>query len=285
MPISVPTARNFASRCASTFYANQSLERDLASWRSEQPDREELQAVLLNEDLSVPALVHAAALDWLPSPARGVERRMLFRMGEEKARATSIVRYAPGSRFTRHEHPGGEEFLVLDGTFQDETGDFPTGAYVRNPPGTGHAPGSEAGCTIFVKLWQFSRDDRERVIRLPGAGDPAPLRPGVLSSAVLFEGSGERVMLEDWQRGATIQLSNLEGLELLVLAGGFNERGARLDTLSWLRLPAGYPLCARVESDGARVWYKSAALLHDDVCAFEAECPSAMPSRSGRAAS
>jgi anti-sigma factor ChrR (cupin superfamily) len=88
----------------------------------------------LNDDLSAPTVVHAAAMDWVPSPAKGVERRMLFRIGEEKARATSILRYVPDSRFARHGHPGGEEFLVLEGIFQDETGDFPPGTYVRNPP-------------------------------------------------------------------------------------------------------------------------------------------------------
>jgi len=230
--------------------------------------------VLLNDDLSAPVLVHAAALDWVPSPACGVERRMLYRMGEAKARATSIVRYAPGSRFARHGHPGGEEFLVLEGTFQDETGDFPAGTYVRNPPGSGHAPASEAGCTIFVKLWQFRKDDRERVIRLPSAAGSALSRRGVVSSVVLFEGGGERVMLEEWQPGATIELSNRDGLELLVLAGGFIAGAARLARLSWLRLPAGHPLCAQVESDGARVWYKSAPLLHDDVCVLEDETAS-----------
>ena len=225
--------------------------------------------MFLNHDLSARVIVHAATLDWVASPARGVERRMLFRIGEEKARATSIVRYAPGSRFACHEHHGGEEFLVLEGTFQDESGDFPTGTYVRNPPGTGHAPGSEPGCTIFVKLWQFSKDDRERVVRRPGEGDPAPSRPGVLSSVVLFEGAGERVMLENWQPGAVIELSNREGLELLVLGGGFTEGATRLDRLGWLRLPGGDRFCARVGTEGARVWYKSAPLLHDDVCALE----------------
>lgn len=75
--------------------------------------------MLINEDLTKRALVHAAKLDWVPSPAKGVDRRMLFRIGDEKARATSIVRYAPESSFAHHEHPGGEEFLVPDGTFQD----------------------------------------------------------------------------------------------------------------------------------------------------------------------
>lgn len=224
----------------------------------------------LNNDLTSRTLIHAATMDWVPSPAKGVERRMLFRIGEEKARATSIVRYAPDSRFARHGHPGGEEFLVLEGVFQDESGDFPPGTYVRNPPGTGHAPGSRTGCVIFVKLWQFRADDQDRVIRRPGEGAASSLSAGVLSASLLFEGADERVMLEEWRPGAEITLANLEGLELLVLAGGFTLGDDRLDCWSWLRLPAGGAFRARVGPEGARVWYKSAPLLHAEVCPMEA---------------
>lgn len=227
--------------------------------------------MLLNGNLSVRALVHAAALDWVPSPAKGVERRMLFRIGGEKARATSIVRYAPGSRFARHGHAGGEEFLVLEGTFQDETGDFPVGTYVRNPPGTGHAPGSEPGCIIFVKLWQFDANDRERVVHRPGEGAAGSLRPGVVSSRLLFAGSGERVLLEEWKAGAEVDVPNADGLELLVISGAFREGQDMLDRWSWLRLPAGEPLRASVGPSGARVWFKAAPLLHANVCAFADE--------------
>jgi anti-sigma factor ChrR (cupin superfamily) len=225
--------------------------------------------MILNADLDTRTLVHAAAQDWVPSPAKGVERRRLFRIGDEKARATSIVRYAPGSRFARHGHPGGEEFLVLEGTFQDERGDYPAGSYIRNPPGSAHAPGSDAGCTIFVKLWQFAADDLEHVVRLADEGKPAPLRPGVAASRILFESPLERVLLEEWQRGADVALDNTEGLELLVLAGGFSDGTDELGEQGWLRLPAGTPLHARAGHEGARVWFKAAHLMHDNVCAFE----------------
>jgi anti-sigma factor ChrR (cupin superfamily) len=226
--------------------------------------------MLLHEDLSKRVVVHAAKLDWVASPAKGVERRMLFRIGDEKARATSIVRYAPGSRFARHGHPGGEEFLVLEGTFQDETGDFPVGTYVRNPPGTGHAPGSEPGCTILVKLWQFRAHDRARVVCPPGEG-VAEVRPGVTSARCVFDGAGERVMIEDWQAGAEIALDHAHGLELLVLDGAIREATDSLERWSWLRLPPGQPLRATVGTAPARVWYKLAPLLADDVCAFDRE--------------
>jgi len=222
----------------------------------------------LNDDLGAPTLIHAARMDWAPSPASGVERRMLFRVGAEKARATSIVRYAPGSHFARHDHPGGEEFIVLEGTFQDETGDFAPGTYVRNPPGTAHAPGSRDGCVIFVKLWQFRSDDRARVIRRPGEGRAAAtaLPPGVASSSLLFAGMDERVMVEQWRDGTEVTLANPDGLELLVLDGSCTHGTACLDRWSWLRLPAGPPVHLRAGPDGTRVWYKLAPLLHATVC-------------------
>ena len=219
----------------------------------------------LNDNLSEPTVAHAAAMAWVPSPAKGVDRRMLFRIGEEKARATSIVRYTPDSQFARHGHPGGEEFLVLEGVFQDETGDFPAGTYVRNPPGTGHAPRSETGCVIFVKLWQFRADDQHRVVRRPGDDSAAAPGPDVISSRLLFEGADERVVIAAWAPLAEIALPNTAGLELLVLDGSTHGEGRRLDRWSWLRLPAGVPFRAQAGTEGVQVWYKQAPLLHDDV--------------------
>jgi hypothetical protein len=223
----------------------------------------------LNDDLDSRTLVHADTIDWVPSPAAGVERRMLFRIGDEKARATTIVRYAAGSWFARHEHSGGEEFVVLDGVFQDETGDFPAGSYVRNPPGTSHAPGSDDGCTILVKLWQFGREDRTRVVCRPGEGDTLPPQPGVASARLLFDEAGERVIMVEWAPGAAVEVENKQGLELLVLSGEFHDGTERLRRWSWLRLPAGTPLRAAVGDDGATVWYKEAPLLRADALPFD----------------
>jgi len=144
----------------------------------------------LNADFGARAAVHATRLDWTPSPIPGVDRRMLDRIGDEVARATSIVRYAPHSHFSPHTHGGGEEFLVLEGVFQDEHGDYPAGTYVRNPPTSSHTPGSEPGCTIFVKLWQFDPRDR-RPVRTDTSSlslVPLPGLPGV-ELAQLFEDS------------------------------------------------------------------------------------------------
>ena len=214
-----------------------------------------------NVDFSRRVSVHAAATPWMASPMAGVERRLLDRIGDEVARATSIVRYAPGSAFSPHVHTGGEEFLVLDGIFQDEHGDYPAGTYVRNPPQTSHTPRADEGCTIFVKLWQFDPDDRVPVRIESGSGkfEPSAERPGV-SVMPLHQDACEDVRLELWDGNASIMVDAPGGLEALVLDGSFSEGGEIFVEQSWLRLPAGAQLKARAGAHGARVWIKSGHL-------------------------
>ncbi len=113
----------------------------------------------LNADFTKRVLVHSAKMPWTASPMPGVDRRILDRIGDEVARATSTMRYASDSQFSAHRHPGGEEFIVMEGIFQDDHGDYPVGTYVRNPPTTAHTPGAAEGCVIFVKLQQNRRWD------------------------------------------------------------------------------------------------------------------------------
>ncbi|MDD9726429.1 cupin domain-containing protein [Roseovarius sp. SK2] len=208
-----------------------------------------------NSDFTQGAVVHAADEDWIASPMPGVDRRILDRIGDEVARATSIVRYAPNSAFSSHVHTGGEEFLVLEGVFSDEHGDFPEGSYIRNPPESSHTPGSEPGCTILVKLWQFDLSDRTHVridtnkMRFLHDRDDVEIMP-------LFSDGREDVALERWAPEARVSLDAPDGLELLVLDGGFTEGGETFKRLSWLRLPKGASSTAQVGTNGARVWIK-----------------------------
>jgi len=217
----------------------------------------------LNADFSQRAVVHAARLPWVASPMAGVERRMLDRIGTEVARATSIVRYAPKSHFSPHTHGGGEEFLVLEGVFQDEHGDYPAGSYVRNPPTSRHTPGSAPGCTLFVKLWQFDPADRTEVRLDTGRMGyaPAPGRPGV-AAMPLFHDAHEDVRLERWMPGAAVTLDIPGGAEILVLVGGFAEGGEDFAQHSWLRLPCGGHLQAVAGPDGCTAWVKTGHLSH-----------------------
>ena len=212
----------------------------------------------INADFSSKVIVHSDQLDWLPSPMKGVDRRMLDRIGGEVARATSIVRYVPGSKFSAHTHTGGEEFIVLDGVFQDEHGDFPKGTYVRNPPTTAHTPGSEQGCTIFVKLWQFDMDDRTQ-FRKAMSDELGPSVEGV-ATALLHEDPREIVTYSHVDAGAAFHSDATGGIELLVIDGSLSVAGEALGKEAWLRLPDGEALRAVAGPEGAKIWMKSGHL-------------------------
>ncbi len=217
----------------------------------------------LNTDFDQRVSVHAEAMDWVASPMPGVDRKMLDRIGDEVARATSIVRYAPGSHFSAHTHGGGEEFLVLDGVFQDEHGDYPAGTYVRNPPETSHTPGSEPGCTIFVKLWQFDPGDRKQFHVFTGgeAFQNDPAREGV-SVLKLHDHTSEQVSIERWGSDISVDLYAKDGMELFVVEGSFDEGGERFGKHSWLRLPKGAKSLAIAGPEGATVWIKRGHLAN-----------------------
>jgi len=215
----------------------------------------------LNSDFTKRVVVHGSELEWQPSPMVGVERRMLDRIGDEVARATTIVRYAPQSKFSAHIHSGGEEFIVLEGVFQDEHGDYPVGSYIRNPPQSSHTPGSELGCVIFVKLWQFQESDRTEVKanikNIPGDADPK--RQGIIIKP-LFQDEREEVRIEEWKAGIEVTIDAPGGAELLVLEGSFTEGEDHLPSQSWLRLPVNSLVKAKAGDNGAKIWIKTGHL-------------------------
>ena len=212
----------------------------------------------INADFTKPVVIDTDQLEWRPSPMKGVERRMLDRIGGEVARATSIVRYAPGSRFSAHTHDGGEEFIVLDGVFQDEHGDYPTGTYVRNPPTTSHVPGSAEGCTIFVKLWQFDPEDRNQFKKNMEAELNASVE-GVATS-LLHEDGREAVTFHKLDSGATLNSNAVGGIEMLILDGEVMINDDILSKNAWLRLPEGEALSAKAGGLGAKIWMKTGHL-------------------------
>ncbi|MEO9576090.1 MAG: cupin domain-containing protein [Tateyamaria sp.] len=212
----------------------------------------------LNADFSERVVVHSDALEWQASPMKGVDRRMLDRIGGEVARATTIVRYAPDSHFSAHTHSGGEEFIVLDGVFQDEHGDYPAGTYVRNPPTTKHTPGSKPGCTIFVKLWQFDMDDRNQFRK--NMADELGAKVDGVSSAILHKDERETVSFHHLDAGASLDVTTAGGIEVLMIAGSMSNKTDTLRKGSWLRIPEGQSLTAIAGEDGTKVWMKTGHL-------------------------
>jgi anti-sigma factor ChrR (cupin superfamily) len=214
----------------------------------------------LNTDLDQRVVLDTTALPWTPSPMAGVDRRLLDRRGGEVARATSIVRYAPGSHFDRHVHGGGEEVLVLEGTFSDERDDYPAGTYLRNPVGSSHAPFSEPGCTILVKLHQMHPADQRQLVIDTHSAEWLPGLVAGLEVMPLHAFGSEHGALVRWAPGTLFQPhSHPGGEEILVLEGVFQDEQGTYPAGSWLRNPPGS--VHRPWSEvGCTIWVKTGHL-------------------------
>lgn len=175
--------------------------------------------------------------DWIASPSSKVWRKPLEREQAESGHTTSIVRFDADAYFPQHEHPRGEEILVLDGVFSDEQGDYGPGTYIRNPPGSRHTPFSRKGCVLFVKLDQFDpqdvaivRIDTRTADWLPGHGN--------LEVMPLHDFKGEHVALVKWPAGERFQAhTHFGGEEILVLSGEFRDEFGAYPSGCWLRSP------------------------------------------------
>lgn len=194
--------------------------------------------MLVNADFSQKVVVRPDSRNWVASPGAGVQRCMLDRIGNEIARATSIVRFGPNSKFPAHLHGGGEEIFVIDGVFSDEFGDFPAGSYLRNPAGTAHSPFTRDGCTLFVKLHQFASDDFDQFcIDTTTARFEAGTTDGV-SVLPLHTHGAESCSLIRWAPGArSAEYTRWGGEEILVLDGALQDDGTTFPTGTWIRSP------------------------------------------------
>jgi anti-sigma factor ChrR (cupin superfamily) len=216
-------------------------------------------SILVHPDFSQRATVTAGEHRWVPSPQAGVMRMMLDRLGGEHARATSLVRYAPASVFPAHGHPGGEEILVLSGTFSDDSGHHGPGFYLRNPPGSAHQPSSFDGALIFVKLWQMPADDA-LTLRVDTRNPKAWVFEGQHEVCPLHHTDHEQVNLFRLPPNHDLAFDMRGGAELLVLEGGLIENATALGPLSWLRLPPGDKAELRAGASGATLYLKTGHL-------------------------
>ena len=217
---------------------------------------------MVNQDFTKRIAINSAKEIWHKSPSDGVERLYLERDdGGESAVATSIVRFAPGSKFDEHVHDGGEEFIVLEGTFSDEFGSYPKGTYVRNPMGSSHNPYSDSGCILFVKLRQFQTGDQEQVkintnneTWLPGLVDGLSVMP-------LHHFKTEHVALVKWAPNTIFNPhQHWGGEEILVLEGIFYDEFGVYPKGSWLRSPHLSQHTPFTKEEGALIFVKTGHL-------------------------
>lgn len=174
---------------------------------------------------------------WVASPHGGVWRKPLARENAERGHATSLVKFDAGASFSEHDHPLGEEILVLSGTFSDQSGDYKAGSYFRNPEGFIHAPFSKEGCVLLVKLHQFTDGDNEHVVI---DTQKAEWTPGIggLSVMPLHSYKGESTALVKWPKGERFQLHrHFGGEEVFVIKGQFIDEYGRYPQGTWIRSP------------------------------------------------
>lgn len=192
---------------------------------------------MLNMNFAERIVIDTKSMSWLASPAQGVWRKPLEREEAESGHTTSIVRYEAGSQFKTHPHPMGEEILVLDGVFSDQYGDYPAGTYIRNPPGSSHAPFSKQGCTILVKLNQFDARD-SATVRIDTSKQQWLAGQGGLEVMPLHNFEHEHVALVKWPVGERFQPhKHFGGEEIFVLSGEFRDEHGHYPQGSWIRSP------------------------------------------------
>ena len=216
----------------------------------------------LNADFGQRVVIRPVDYSWQASPMPGVERMMLDRIGEEVARATSIVRYAPNSTFSQHRHDGGEEIFVLEGVFGDEHGDYPAGTYLRNPMGTAHTPVvGDKGATIFVKLHQFDAEDQDQKAIDTNQSFWHPGLVDGLSVLPLHQHKHENVALVRWAPNTQFNPHrHWGGEEIFVLEGTFYDEHGAYPAGSWLRSPHLSQHCPFTKEDGALIYVKTGHL-------------------------
>lgn len=218
---------------------------------------------MLNDDLAKPALMRGGAMDWVESPAAGVWRKRFYlHGGAETGRVTSIVRYDAGSRFPSHEHPEGEEILVLSGTFSDHTGDWGKGAYLLNPEGSPHAPHSEAGCTLFVHLRQYRGAAFRRIDTTTAPWQPGRF-PGLEQITLQEEDGGDGPLHMRLLRLAPETIvpehPHAGGEEILVIDGELVDDSGSYAAGTWLRYPPGHVHSTRSQS-GCTLYVRNGGL-------------------------
>jgi anti-sigma factor ChrR (cupin superfamily) len=197
----------------------------------------------INGDLGLPVVVDTRSMAWSPSPSGSVWRKRLHLVGPpESGQVTSVVRYEAASTFPAHDHPDGEEILVLDGVFSDEHGDWRAGSFLLNPEGFRHAPFSREGCLLFVKLRQYpGRDRRHVALDVSGMPWQSTTAKGI-SIKTLYEQAGysDSMRLERWGPDTPDEMRRYGlGAELFVIEGAFVDESGRHEAGSWMRFPVG----------------------------------------------
>lgn len=223
-------------------------------------------------DMQQPCMVQSQHQPWVQSPSKQVLRKRFHLVGEaESGQVTSLVRYQPGANFSQHEHPEGEEILVLEGIFSDSQGNWPAGSWLLNPQGFSHAPYSINGCLLLVKLRQYPHAAQVAVNW--HEIDPSESMP--FSSRLLGQYGDVQTRVLALPQGGQLNQTYSAGVEGFFIDGQIDLAGKALEALDWFRFPPGATL--NLQSRGCTLYLKENAVAGLRTAVAELKNDTALP--------
>ncbi|MFK8985804.1 cupin domain-containing protein [Acinetobacter seifertii] len=214
----------------------------------------------INADFSQAVIIQPENYHWVKSPRGEVDRVMLDHIGDEIARATSLVKYVPHTIFPEHRHHHGEEILVLSGVFtENQNQHYPAGWYLRSPHQSVHQPSSEEGALIFVKLMQIPTSETQ-TLRI-NTNDPTQWREiGWRLICTLVDASYEHTYLEKLKPQQLFMEDAEGGIEILITQGQLADKEMFYDAGTWIRLPPKTHAHFQAGLSGASIYVKTGHL-------------------------
>ena len=102
-------------------------------------------------------IVSSKNLSWQPLIENGKEYPGVFVKSlrydaDNKRSPTILLKFEPGGSYPYHNHPKGEEILVMDGDCTIEGAKLNAGDYLYTPPNFKHSVQSENGCTLLLVI-------------------------------------------------------------------------------------------------------------------------------------
>jgi quercetin dioxygenase-like cupin family protein len=94
------------------------------------------------------------SIEWKPLSEPGIETSGIFVKvlrydAKLKRSPTIMLKFEPGARYPYHNHPGGEELFVLQGSCILEGVTLNAADYLYTPPGCKHSVTTETGCILL----------------------------------------------------------------------------------------------------------------------------------------
>lgn len=192
----------------------------------------------LNNDFARAVVVNTLEIPWQQEQSSEVLFRMLEQSNSECSRTTSITRLKSGAVISPLENVAGEEIIVFEGTYTDESGEYPAGSYIKNSTATRPVSVTQTDCTLFIKRGHLQQGDIERVVVDTHNSVWRQGMVGGLSVLPLSEFKGEHSALVRWQPGTVFNPHrHWGGEEIYVLDGVFEDEFGCYPAGTWMRSP------------------------------------------------